>query len=566
MLTTFARVAAPVEVGGLDGAEGVRRLAITFDDGFEDNASVAAPLLSRLGLPAAFFLSTSCIETGAAPWPERAYDGVLQLDPARAIRLAARLAPGRSCATALDAAHAVVHGLKLVEPSRRLRLLAALPEGGSAGRPMSWEQARGLLAAGFAVGSHGHSHSVLTTLGDAELAFELAESKRLVELRLGAACDLLAYPDNRSDLRVREAVAAAGYRLAFEGGDRLNPASVDRLGIQRVAGDDRPLAAALRLRRREPGEPGGGAGLVDRRLEEYGFLTQALIVREALSRSRPARVLDAGCGPGALTPFLREAGTSEIVGVDAAPEMVDEARLRWPEERWLQADVRALPFPGDRFDASVCLGVLEFVPDAEGALRELARVTRPGGRVIVTVQQRNAPNDLGFRFAALFGRARHDPWRAVSEGELVRAARRAGLRPVEVRATNFFAFPFDLLFRRASRSGGDARRRGPARPRPAARRPTRARGDGRTTAVGRLAHAVAFGARDVLRARARRAARTRRAGRAGRAPGLGARRASQPPLAVPWHRSCSSRSSRLSRPHGTASGDGSATSCSRYKA
>jgi glycosyltransferase involved in cell wall biosynthesis/peptidoglycan/xylan/chitin deacetylase (PgdA/CDA1 family) len=452
----FARCATPVDLrdpGALDGAG--RKLALTFDDGFEDNAKVAAPLLVRLGLPATFFLPSECIETGLAAWPELAYARLLQLETPRLERLATRFAPDRRAEGALPSAHAVVHGLKLLAPGRRERFLAALPPADDRpGRPMTWAHAEELVAAGFAVGSHGHSHAVLTTLDDEPLAFELTESKRLIEARLPVVCDLLGYPDDRTDERVAAAAAAAGYRIATRGGNRVNAGPVSPLLLSRISGEGAgPAVTALRLRREAARGVAVGERMIDEtdgRVHEYGFLTQARLVLRLLEQSRPASVLDAGCGTAALLPWLREAGAREVVGVDAEPGKIAMARRRFPESRWLRADLRNLPFAADEFDAGVCLGVLEYIPDHAEALRELVRVVKPGGPVIVSVLQRAVPNELGLRLARFLGFGPVEPARPLRRRELVQAAEAAGLRISSIRATNFFAFPFDALFPRPS--------------------------------------------------------------------------------------------------------------------
>lgn len=99
VVTTFARVLTPVPIRDLGERPRGRMLAVTFDDGFADNAEVAAPLLSALGIPAAFFLPAGCLEAGEAPWPDRAYARLLRLDRERLVRLASRLAPGREAGT-----------------------------------------------------------------------------------------------------------------------------------------------------------------------------------------------------------------------------------------------------------------------------------------------------------------------------------------------------------------------------------------------------------------------------------------------------------------------------------
>jgi glycosyltransferase involved in cell wall biosynthesis/ubiquinone/menaquinone biosynthesis C-methylase UbiE len=470
ILGAFSRAATPVSLAELGTTRG-RRLLVTFDDGFEDGADIAAPILVRLGIPAAFFLSAGCVDEGVPPWPDRAYAALLRLPEDRLTRLAVRLAPGRDVSTALQAAHAAVHGLKLLDPPRREWVLAALPPtGGEEGRPMSWSQARALVSQGFDVGSHGLTHAVLTTLNDSELEHELRESRRVIETRLGSQVESIAYPDGRCDERVTAAAASAGFRLGLAGGGRLNCEPLDLLSLARLSGEDARIGAtALRLRRR-PRVDASFAEAADRyeneRDLEYGFLTQARRVRDLLSHGHidngwgqspdtatqgmspnsPWTCLDAGCGAGSLVPYLLTAGATEIVGVDAEPGMIDAARRRFPAHQFLRADVRRLPFPARRFGAAVSLGVLEYVDDPVTALRELARVVDPGGTVIVSVPQRGSPNDLGFRLAERLGIGLRERSRPLTEGELLEAAGRAGLAVRRVESTNFFAFPFDVLF------------------------------------------------------------------------------------------------------------------------
>jgi ubiquinone/menaquinone biosynthesis C-methylase UbiE len=101
------------------------------------------------------------------------------------------------------------------------------------------------------------------------------------------------------------------------------------------------------------------------------------------------RVLDVGCGSGAVTRTLaqRVAPGGSAVGVDTsaallkvARELADEAGLGDTIE-FKQGDCRALPFPDASFDAVVAATTLSHVPDAGRALTEMVRVTRPGGRV-----------------------------------------------------------------------------------------------------------------------------------------------------------------------------------------
>lgn len=103
-------------------------------------------------------------------------------------------------------------------------------------------------------------------------------------------------------------------------------------------------------------------------------------------------VLDVGMGPGRLSQELARRGFA-VSGVDASDEMVALARERLPEarERLVQGDLLDLPFPDGSFDAVVATGVLEYVPDKQRAVEELARVLRPGGLAVVSLPNVRAP-------------------------------------------------------------------------------------------------------------------------------------------------------------------------------
>lgn len=103
------------------------------------------------------------------------------------------------------------------------------------------------------------------------------------------------------------------------------------------------------------------------------------------------RVLDAGCGSGPLTAALRARGAT-VSGFDSSAAMVDLARERLGADADLRvADLgEPLPFADDSFDEVVASLVLHYLQDWAPPLRELRRVLRPGGRLVLSVPHPSA--------------------------------------------------------------------------------------------------------------------------------------------------------------------------------
>ena len=101
----------------------------------------------------------------------------------------------------------------------------------------------------------------------------------------------------------------------------------------------------------------------------------------AAAAVRPGdRVLDACCGTGDMALADRAAGGG-VTGVDFSEPMLERARKKAADVEWLRADATALPFADGSFDAVTVAFGIRNLPDLESGLRELARVTRPGGRL-----------------------------------------------------------------------------------------------------------------------------------------------------------------------------------------
>jgi SAM-dependent methyltransferase len=99
-----------------------------------------------------------------------------------------------------------------------------------------------------------------------------------------------------------------------------------------------------------------------------------------------ARVLDVGCGPGALTAELvRRSGPGRVTAVDPSEEFVAALRGRQPGVQVIRASAEDLPFEEGRFDATLAQLVVHVMDDPVAGLREMARVTRDGGVVSACV-------------------------------------------------------------------------------------------------------------------------------------------------------------------------------------
>jgi len=105
-------------------------------------------------------------------------------------------------------------------------------------------------------------------------------------------------------------------------------------------------------------------------------------VVEALGLPAHARILDAGCGSG--RNMVELAGHGAVTGVELSDASVTLARARGCGEV-VAGSVLEMPFADDSFDMAVSLDVIEHLDDDHGALRELRRVVRPGGALLVTV-------------------------------------------------------------------------------------------------------------------------------------------------------------------------------------
>ncbi len=179
------------------------------------------------------------------------------------------------------------------------------------------------------------------------------------------------------------------------------------------------------------------ADAYERYVGRYGADLSAGLL--AAARVEPGtRVLDVGCGPGALAAAAAAiVGEDAVAAVDPSEPFVAAASARLPRADVRQASAEELPFADDTFDAALAQLVVNFMRDPEAGVSEMARVTRPGGKVAACVWDYGGEMTLIRTFWEAATAA--DPAAAKQDessmphsgkGELATLFERAGLRDV----------------------------------------------------------------------------------------------------------------------------------------
>jgi SAM-dependent methyltransferase len=170
---------------------------------------------------------------------------------------------------------------------------------------------------------------------------------------------------------------------------------------------------------------------------------RAILERVGPLPSSP-NVLDLGCSSGYLLADLAKFHPgSTVFGVDLVGAGLLKAHALVPEARLLRADACALPLGEESMDAVVSANLLEHIPDDVQALREIARVLRPGGRAVIVVPAGPGIYDYYDRFLG------HE--RRYRRGELAAKGPMAGLNPLEECFLGSLLFPAFWLVKKRNR-------------------------------------------------------------------------------------------------------------------
>ena len=237
-----------------------KALALTFDDGYRDNLTHAAPILARYGLPATIFLTTGCIGTREMLWFDRLAEA-FKTTTRTHLQLAGQAALGLGSTAerlrALQVALSYLKGRPDAERRQTLDELLRELQGGGLDGPkrlmLSWDEVGVLRGLGFSVGAHTVSHPILSRVSPEDAWQEIDGSKRAIERALGSRARAFAYPnggaEDVTELSVR-LVKDAGFTCAVTTRRGLNTATTPVLELRRGGPWERHLPTyALKLAR-----------------------------------------------------------------------------------------------------------------------------------------------------------------------------------------------------------------------------------------------------------------------------------------------------------------------------
>ncbi len=239
-----------------NGTLGANEIVLTFDDGLRNNFTVVYPILRQLQIPAAFFVCAGLIGSRGWLWNHEMRCRLQSLTGAELTEL-------RSTLLAPDASvEGIVEWMKKLKSLQRERVEQLIRSATADFQPtsaqseaydmMDWPELLALDPALITIGSHTLTHPILTTLTAGEIEFELRESRRCLEQKLGRAVEFFCYPNGSYDARVYQAVKS-NYRAAIttETGVVSREEPIDLHRLPRIPSTENPALMAWRLHRPE---------------------------------------------------------------------------------------------------------------------------------------------------------------------------------------------------------------------------------------------------------------------------------------------------------------------------
>src|SRR5215510_4923205 len=232
-------------------------VAITFDDGYQDNYTNAFPVLKHYELPATIFLATGSIEAATPLWHESVFDAFRE-SQVESVIIAAQTYGLRTLPDKQLALRAFLRAVRKCAPQERDDLirqlsvnLGVLEQSSPGAQKLSWEEVESMAKGSITFGAHTVTHPILTRMPLAEAMEEILASKRTIEQHLHTPVRLFAYPNgNHEDFSepLKQGLREAGFLCAVTTLWGTNDRQTDRFELRRMGlWDTDQRLAALRL-------------------------------------------------------------------------------------------------------------------------------------------------------------------------------------------------------------------------------------------------------------------------------------------------------------------------------
>jgi peptidoglycan/xylan/chitin deacetylase (PgdA/CDA1 family) len=223
-------------------------VCITFDDGYHDNYKYAFPILKEKGVPATIFLATGAIGNQRQLWHDRVLKAVemaeisqlqWKLNGKEIWNFNSTIERRRfAFSLLLEIRHKPPH-LRDLEIETLLAACGIKSERHSGSEMLSWDEVKEMHQNGISFGAHTVTHPILSLIANNELDFEISNSKRMIEERIGETIQVFAYPNGQVgdyDQRAKAILQAHGFRCAVTTQRGMNCVTDDLFELRRVAG------------------------------------------------------------------------------------------------------------------------------------------------------------------------------------------------------------------------------------------------------------------------------------------------------------------------------------------
>ncbi len=221
--------------------------AITFDDGFENNLSVAAPILDEMAIPSTFYVTSDFIDRNRMSWIDR-IEYVIEQTPTGQLTLPwtnIRFSTADERKALLDDIRHHVKSTPSLIPddvATSVQNQLDFPETWASDHPLdkklTWHQVQELESGhGFSIGGHSHTHGILSFLNDADLRKEIDISLALLHEKAGLNVHHYSYPEGLAhcyDERVIALLKMKGIVCSPSAIDGVNGSNVDLFNLRRI--------------------------------------------------------------------------------------------------------------------------------------------------------------------------------------------------------------------------------------------------------------------------------------------------------------------------------------------